>query len=529
MKKTLKLLTLTMIVVLLVVGCSTNDNKKVDINQEEESVEKVENKTEPLEISLSGGDWGYPSPYTHYSRGPGMFKMRLIFDSLLERGEEGLIPWLAESWDVSEAGKEYTFKIREGVKWQDGEPMTAEDVKFSFEYYAEYPPVTDDLEISENNYIEKIEVLDDHTINIQVDRPNATLLERFGTARIIPKHIWEDVDDPIKFTKPEAVIGCGPYILTDYEGEQGAYRFEAFEDYWGPKQKVDVIKFVPVSDPILSFENEEIDITGITPDILPKYESDPQYKIIQNPAYWGYKLALNMEKRPELKEKKMRQALSYAIDQEELVEKVARGAAKVGSPGYLPVEHIWYNENVKQYDFDLDKTRELLDNKSYNFTLLTSDSNSELRIAELIKINFEKAGINIEIKSVDSKSRDAAIRDGDYEIALNGYGGWGADPDILRDQYVSIDFEGTMFSGIPDYSNEKINRLCEEQLVELDKEKRKDIIFELQELIAEEIPQIPLYNTAEYSVFRPKKYDGWKHVFNHHFVTHNKISYLDVE
>ncbi|WP_352404774.1 ABC transporter substrate-binding protein, partial [Sporanaerobacter acetigenes] len=213
MKKGFKFLIFIMIAAMLLSGCS--NEKNVATNQKEETVAKGENK-EPLEINLQGGDWGYPSPYTHYSRGPGIFKMRLIFDSLLERGEEGLIPWLAESWDISDDGKLYTFKIREGVKWQDGEPMTAEDVKFSFDYYSKYPPISDDLGISENNYIEKIEVVDENTINIQVNEPNATLLERFGTARIIPKHIWSDVDDPTKFTDSKAVIGCGPYILTDY-------------------------------------------------------------------------------------------------------------------------------------------------------------------------------------------------------------------------------------------------------------------------------------------------------------------------
>ena len=526
MKKGFKFLIFIMIAAMLLSGCS--NEKNVAINQKEETVAKEENK-EPVEINLQGGDWGYPSPYTHYSRGPGIFKMRLIFDSLLERGEEGLIPWLAESWDISDDGRLYTFKIRQGVKWQDGEPMTAEDVKFSFEYYSKYPPVSDDLGISENNYIEKIEVVDENTIKIQVNEPNATLLERFGTARIIPKHIWSDVDDPTKFTDSKAVIGCGPYILTDYNEEQGAYRFEAFKDYWGPKQKVDVIKFVPVSDSLLAFENGEIDLTGITPDVLSKYENTPQYKVLESPAYWGYKLALNMEKRPEFKDKNLRQALAYAIDKEELVEKVARGAARVGSAGYLPVEHIWYNKNIKQYDFDIDKAKKLLDNKTYNFTLLTGDSNPELRIAELMKINFEKAGINIEVKSVDSKSRDAAIKNGDYEMALNGYGGWGGDPDMLREQYRSKNREKTIFSGIPGYSNEKINKLCEEQLHEMNEEKRKEIVFELQEEIAEEIPQIPIYNTTGYVVFRPEKYDGWKHVFNHHEVTHNKISYLEME
>lgn len=85
------------------------------------------------------------------------------------------------------------------------------------------------------------------------------------------------------------------------------------------------------------------------------------------------------------------------------------------------------------------------------------------------------------------------------------------------------------FQVFPGYSNEKIDELCEEQLHEMNGEKRKEIVFKLQEEIAEEIPQIPIYNTTGYVVFRPEKYDGWKHVFNHHEVTHNKISYLEMK
>lgn len=522
MKKMSKILSLLLILMLLLTSCGNKDNDTKKVNAKEEQ------KKETV-INLEGGNWGYPNPYTHYSRGPGMFKMRLIFDSLLERGEKGYIPWLAEKWDISKDGKEYTFKIRENVKWQDGKAMTAEDIKFSFEYFTEHPPVTDDLAIGKNNYIDKIEVIDKCNIKIIVKKPNATLLERFGTARIIPQHIWKDIKDPKKFTDPKSVIGCGPYKLTDYNEEQGAYKFEAFEEYWGPKQKVDVLKFVPVSDSLLSFENGEIDLTSVTPDALSKYKDNPKYKIIENPAFWGYKLALNMEKRPELKDKNLRQALAYGINKDALVEKVARGAAKVASAGYLPVQHTWYNENIKKYDFNINKSKELLSNKSYNFTLLTGNSKPELRIAELIKIDLANLGINLEVKSVDPKSRDAAIKKGNYEIALNGYGGWGGDADLLRTQYSSVSSKKNMFSGIPGYSNDTINKLCEDQLCQIDTNKRKEIIFKLQEEIAEDIPQIPLYNTTGYNVFIPQKYDGWKHVFNHHELTHNKISYLDVE
>lgn len=531
MKKTLRILCLTMIFALLLSGCSSKkQDSAIKPNQEDNNETKgeKEDKTEPITLNMEGGDWGYPSPYTHYSRGPGSYKMKLIFDSMLERGEKGLIPWLAKSWDIDDSGTEYTFKIRENVVWHDGKPMTTEDIKFSFEYYAKHPPVSDELNLNKHNYIKEINIINKNTINIKVESPDSTLLERFGMARIIPKHIWENIDDPTKFDDPEAIIGCGPYTLTDYNKEQGAYEFKAFEDYWGPKQKAEIIRFIPVSDSILSFENGEIDIASVTPDILSKYEDNPKYKVIENPAFWGYKIMFNMEKRPELKNKELRQAIAYSIDQAELVEKVARGAGKVASSGYLPVEHILYNNDIKQYDFDLEKAKSLLDNNTYTFSLLTGNSNEEVRIGELIKTNLQKIGIDINIKSIDSKSRDATIINGDYEIILNGHGGWGNDADILREQYTQVN-KGSAFGGIPGYNNDKINELCKKQLLEMDKKKRKDIIFKLQDSIAEEIPQIPLYNTSGYTVYMPDKYDGWKHVYNHHEVTHNKISYLEME
>lgn len=518
MKKALKILSLIMVFALFLSGCA----QKTDEN--DSSQDQVSEKTaqeEPLTLTLEGGDWGYLSPYTHYSRGPGAYKMKLIFDSMLERGEDGLIPWLAKSWDIDDTGTDYTFHLNEGVKWQDGEPLTAEDVKFTFEYYKEHPPVTDDLALGEKDYIKEINVIDDNTINIKIESPNATLLERFGSARILPKHIWESIDDPTKFDTPEAVIGSGPYKLVEFNKEQGAYEFEAFEDYWGPKPAAETVKYVPVSDPILAFENGDIDLVGVTPDILDKYKEDSQYKVIEDPAFWGYRLLFNMEKRPELLEKDLRQAIAHAIDKDELIEKVARGAGKPGSPGYLPVEHQMYNDKLKDYDFDLEKAKSLLKGQEYEFDLLIGDSNPEVRIAELLKLNLAEIGITVNVTSLDTKSRDAAIKSGDYEIVLNGHGGWGNDADLLRKQFTN--------NAIPGYENSEIEKLAKEQMTAIDEGERKDILFELQEVIADEIAIIPLYNTATFTVYIPEKYDGWKHVFNHHQVSHNKISYLEMD
>lgn len=472
----------------------------------------------PTVVNLEGGDWGYPTPFTHYSRGPGIYKMTLIFDSLLERGEDGYIPWLAKEWNVSSDGCKYTFVLRENIKWQDGRDLTVEDVVFSFKYYEKYPPVFNDLTVDGEPFIKSIKPIDAVTVEFEVEKPMAFLLGKIGSTRIIPKHIWENVEDPLNNNKPEAVIGSGPYILTDYSREQGAYKFEAFEDFWGPEQKVDILKFIPVSDGILAFDRGEIDITEITTDVISKYSDENEYTIIKNPAFWGYRLIFNMEKRPELLDINVRRAFAHGIDKEELIEKVARNAAVPASPGYLPVGHLWYNNKVIDYKFDIDEAKKLIDGRELSFTLLVGNSSEEVRIAELIKINLEKVAIDIKIISVDTKSRDDAIKNGSYEIVLNGHGGWGSDADLLRTMFANGQIIG--------YRNDEINELSEIQLYEMDTQKRKHTIHILQEVIAREIPILPLYNTTGYSVFRHSNYDGWKYMFDHHEVTHNKLSYL---
>jgi len=504
-----------------VTGCSSKF--------ERDTAGSLNREASPLVVRLEGGDWGFPSPFAHYSRGPGMAKMRLIYDSLLEKGEKGLIPWLAKSWSVSSDGKVYTFVLNSGIKWHDGKMLTADDVKFSFEYFLKHPPVSNSLLIDGKPFIEKIEVIEENQVKIVVNEPNATVLDRLGSVRIIPQHIWDSIDDPKKMLDIGKLVGCGPYILTDYNQEQGTYRFQAFKDYWGPKPLIDILEFVPVSDPVLAFENGEIDLINVPPDLLKRYTDNSEYKILKSPAFWGYKLMFNMQKVPELADVNVRKAIAHAINIDELIEKVARGAAVPASPGYLPVDHIWYNPEVTKYEFDIEKAKKLLNNKTLNLTLLIANSQEEARIAELLKINLAKAGINLKVQSADMKTRDIMVKEQNYELALIGHGGWGQDADILRENYgVTVVKDNSPSSNvIPGYSNLKISELCKQQLTELEEGSRKSMIMELQKLISDEIPILLLYNTVEYVVYRPEKYDGWVHVFDHHEVTHNKLSYLD--
>ncbi len=516
----------------LLYGCKSDKAKETS---------KTEGKKTADVIKLAGGDYGYLTPYAHYPRGPGIFKMRLIFDSLLERDEKGYINWLAEKYEIKENGKQYLFTIRDGVKWHDGKPLTADDVKFSFEYAIKHPMVSST--ISEKD-IEKVEEVGDRQVMVTVKKPSAVMLSNLGTSRIIPKHIWEKVDNPKEFLDKEAVIGCGPYVLTDYSKEHGTYRLEAFKDYWGPKQRVKVIEFIPVSEGILAFEQGEVDMTGVTPDVLQRFEKDPDCKIVKAPAFWGYRMLFNMGETAVFQEKELRQAFCYAMDKQDMIDKVQRGAGVPGCAGILPPDHVMYNSKAKQYDHNPKQAEELLVKLGYDklengvrvnskgeklsFNLLVG---GEVRLAEIIKEHLGKVGIEVTVQSVDGKTRDARVQDNKYQLAITGHGGWGNDADYLRERFSSEKKAGGGISPnlmrFKGYSNPELSELLEKQFETIDENERKKQIFKAQELLAEDVPEIPIYYTTGYTVYKPAKYDGWMFMFDHHSLEHSKLSYLE--
>ncbi|WP_205664695.1 ABC transporter substrate-binding protein [Ammonifex thiophilus] len=404
---------LGVILALLVAGCGSK----------KEPAATLPAKGQVEVIRLPGGDWGYPTPYAHYSRGPGYYKMNLVFDSLLEKDEKGLIPWLAEKWEISPDGKTYTFCLRQGVKWHDGQPFTAKDVAFTLDYARRFPPVWG----FDASIIQKVEVLDPHKVKVELTQPMATFLEKMSKLAIIPEHIWKGVNDPYNFTKPEAVIGTGPYKLTDYSKEHGTYKFEANPDFWGPKPRVKTLEFIPVSNELVAFEQGQIAMATVPPDILPRFQNKPEFKVVRQPGFWGYEMLFNLRKNPALALREVRQAIAYAIDRKELVEKLARGAALPGNPGILPPDHIWYNPNVPQYEYDPGKAKELLEKAGFkyldgdgirkdekgrrlSFQLLISGG--EARMAELIQQRLREVGIEVKVVSADTKVRDARVKKG---------------------------------------------------------------------------------------------------------------------
>jgi peptide/nickel transport system substrate-binding protein len=538
--KTNHFLLFTVILLMIsIIACNTSQSPE----------KQVVSKKNANIVRLQGGDWGYPTPYAHYPRGPGGYKTNLIFDSLLESNEKGLIPWLAKKWETIDNGKHYLFTIRKNVTFHDGTPLTPEDVAFSLEYANQYPQSWSYLYQS----IQSVRIQDNRKVLVTVRTPSVPMLLYIGRTRILPKHIWKDITQPQKFTSKSSIIGCGPYRLTDYNKSHGIYRFQAFKNYWGPKPAVQVIEFIPVSQPILAYERGEIDMAVVPPDVLPRFQKDSRNKIVKSPAFWGIRLLFNLKSVPEFQNKALRQAIRYALDLNALVEKTTRGAAIPGSAGILSPDHVLFNPHVKAYEYNVSKAISLLERAGYSyidkdgtrsdqngkplsFQLLCSSGArisrspiSEIRIAEMIKEYLQKAGIHIQVKSADQRSRDAAVKNHQYEMVLLGHGGWGSDPHFLKKRFADDIRQGNSLSECRSfgYHNDRLNAMLNQQAIAFDHQKRKQLIAKIQVLLSEELPEIPLFNTTNYTVFRPSTYDGWCFMYDHHSLSHSKLSFLE--
>lgn len=525
---------LLILVTLMVAGCIDTDGNP--------DVKRTESQNADV-LRLAGGDYGYPQPFSISPRGPGSSKVRMIFDTLLERDEKGSIPWLAESWEISSDGTEYTLYLREGIVWSDGEPFTANDVKFTFDYEQKYIPIAGGMEAG---IVDHVQVIDDNTVKFVLIQPFSSFLSKLTSFMIIPEHIYKNVEDPAGFLGKEAVIGTGPFLLDQFHKEHGSYRFISNDKFWGPDTVVETVEFVPVSDEMLSFEQGEIDFASLSPDVFNRFASDKDIRIVQQPAVWAYQLYFNMNKRTELNDVKVRQAFVYAIDREELVEKVGRGAGKPGRMGILPEDHIWYNADQPEYSFNPEMAKKLLDEAGWidtdgdgirdkggkKLSYVLTLSSAEVRIGELLKQRLNDVGIDVQVKALETKSRDSNLNNGDFELAISGYGGWGRDADYLRTRFCnivsqseSVSSEATVFG----YHNDTLNVLGVMEQTELDDEKRKAIVFEMQTVLAEDIPAIPLYYTTNHDAWRISKYDGWMNMYDHHARTHSILSYVKRE
>ncbi len=507
--RVLKTSTVILVIILAVTGIVTGCGEAETTAQTTTATTPV--VTAPAQIDSytiadSTGDWGYPSPFAHYSRGPGYIRMSFVLETLVWKDQTEFVPQLAKSWTYNEADTSYTFELQENVTWHDGTPFTADDVVFTFTYTEEHP-----YQWVDNGIVESAEALGSHTVKLYLSKPYAPFFQDVAGAQpIMPKHIWETVAVPEEFLGAEAVIGTGPYTLADYSKEHGTYQYKAYDNYYLGTPAVKELRFVKISAEMnpAALKDGTVNAASIPAEVVEDIRGEG-FTVITDDPNWNAKLTINHTKAP-LDSREFRQALAYAIDREALVQVVLRGNGVPGSTGLMPPTSVWYNPDTPQFSYDLIKASELLEGLGYTrdgeyyvkdgaplrLSLIAAADYKDL--GNFIANALEAAGIDIDFQTMESKTVDSKVESWDFDLSIYGHGGI-FEASILQRVIIGSGFNSARYT-----ANEELTSLCKQQLTEMDPAVRKDMVYHIQELYAEDMPALTLYYPTSYWAFNPE-------------------------
>ncbi|MDO4298603.1 MAG: ABC transporter substrate-binding protein [Lachnospiraceae bacterium] len=410
----------------------------------------------------------------------------LIFNGLTAHdGDNKVVPGLAESWEFEEETCTYTFHLREGVKWHDGEPFTADDVKFTIE------AIMNPDNGSENapNYedVQEITVTDDHTISFKLDAPNVAFLD-YMTMAVLPKHLLEgeDMQESDFFRNP---VGTGPYKLASWDEGQ-AITLTRNEDYFKGAPNIGTIVFKIVPDDnakALQLQSGELDLALLTPKDAQNFADMDGYICydMKTSDYRG--IMFNFQNEYWTENRDIIPAICYGLDREAIIDAVLLGQ---GIVAYGPLQRNEYNnENVEHYDYNPEKAKEILeaagcemgedgfyyrDGEKLGFPISVGAGDQvRVDIAQIAAQQLKEIGIDV---SVDIPAQ--VDWGGQYAYLI----GWGSPFDADDHTYkVFGTGKGANYSG---YSNEKVDEYLTEARQSDDPAVRAEAYDKFQEELA---------------------------------------------
>jgi len=470
----------------------------------------------------------------------------LIYDTLYVLNLDGTYKLsLAESVNVSDDGKVWKFKIRDGVKFSDGQLLTAEDVAFSFNLYSKY---TEEYVYMPGytSYFESVEAPSRDEVVITLTEAIPNMESQLYGLYVLPKHIWENLEDPTDPDVPlSQSVGSGPFELSEYV--PGQYiRLEARHNHHLYSPKIGGVEFRIYSDltsMVQALADKEIDVISELPlnavsaldgmNGIQVVAGSPVIPLVSdiilnqmNPENCPVDSGGLCTGHPALRDHNVRLAMAYALDKQKLVDEVMLGLADPGLTLIPKGLGSFYNSTIKDYDYNLEAANRILDEAGY--ADVNDDGKREMpdgsrdltfRLewphdvlyarseAELLKIMWAQIGVDVVMQEVDSDLLTTRCCPAfDYDILLWE---WGSDPD--PNFLLSVMLTDEIPSGYNEtgYSNPEYDRLYGKQATELDDESRRSIIWQMQNLVHDDVVYIvPFYQRAV-QAYRTDTFHGW--------------------
>ncbi|MCJ2376287.1 ABC transporter substrate-binding protein [Vibrio sp. ZSDZ34] len=460
-----------------------------------------------------------------------MFEPLMVFNNMT-----GETNWrLAESADYSSDLKTITVKLRDGLKWSDGSKLTATDVAFSFNMTKD-APAFDQKGIWSANNLQAVTAVDDTTVTFELNQADSTFIWDLSAYHIVPAAVWSKVDDLTTFTNPNP-IGSGPMTTVKYVKAQQLELCRNENYYLENRPYLDCITYRSYNDnsqiqPALI--KGEIDWgSNFIADIDATYvKQDPQNHHYWYPAKDAIHLYVNTKEKP-FSDLRVRQALSMALDREAIVDIAAYGyptanfnAGGIGELYKTSIDKDVTSKYSHLTEFNPEKAMKLLDEagikdrngdgfrddetgKTVEFDIEVVNGWTDwIQVVQMVTEYYEEIGIKANVKTVDWAVYDSNLKDSNYKMSIN----WSmvaTNPIIAYKEYFSTSRIGKTWHAGHGVHSQKIDDLIDSFGQTNKAEEQQDILTELQEFTAENLPFIPLFSNATWFQYNTKKIVGW--------------------
>jgi peptide/nickel transport system substrate-binding protein len=437
-----------------------------------------------------------------------------IFETLVKYEKEGknIIPSLATSWKSSEDGLTWVFRLRQGVRFQDGTIFDAHAVVFNFQRWMDKDNPYHNGQFSYWNYVfggfpgfvKSVYAISDYSVEIKLDKPYAPFLSTlampvFGIGS--PEAIKKYGDEVYKHP-----VGTGPFYFINWEPNQSIL-LARYDGYWGIPAKVDEVEFKVISSNEDRLEQLKLGTIHIAdnlgPDDVAAIQEDQKLQLLLRPCFNVGYIALNNEK-PPFDNRDVRTAINLAINKEEMIKEAFANQAKSAKTLVPPL--LWgYNEGIKDSEYNPDKAKQLLAKagypKGFKTTLWFMNSSRNyfpkpLQTAEYIKESLAKINIEATIITYDWDEYLNRIQNGEHEMALIGWTGDNIDPDNFL--YTLLASENAKPGNAGNYSfykSKEVDLLLTQARQTTDMVFRKNLYRKLLEIVDTDKPSVPLVHT----------------------------------
>lgn len=419
----------------------------------------------------------------------------LIFDPLLRHDEHfNPKPALAESWQAPDP-LTYVFHLRHGVRFHDGRPLTARDVKWTFDSVMNGRVIS--AKVGTYRLVDRIDTPDDYTVVFHLKEPDASLLWNVSdeAMEIVPYGSGKDFNTQL--------VGTGPFRFVSQAQDKDVV-LERNDQYWGPEPKIPRVRFLVVPDTTtraleLQKGSADVALNSLTADMTVALQRDPRVAVQSSPGTIYAYLAFNL-RDPILKDVRVRQAIAYAIDRGPIIHYLWRDEVRPAN-SILPPQHWAYDPGAPSYDYDPARARALLDQAGYppgpggtrfHLTMKTSTEETTRTMAAVFQQQLREVGIALDIRTFEFATFYADVQKGAFQLFSLRWVGGNDDPDIFTDVFYSKSVPPSRRNrGY--YDNPEADRLIDAGRATTDQAARQRIYAQLQELLGRDLPYVNLW------------------------------------